>query len=779
MEKKILKLVIGSLLHDIGKVLHRGNDGRNHSVSGYDFLKNEVKLSDEEILDQVRFHHAKEIREHRLNDENLAYITYMADNIASGIDRRELDDKEWGFSKEMPLSSIYNILNHNDEKKNYNPGKLSAEGDINYPGETNGLYNESHYEALRAELLQKLSEIELSESYVNSLLELLEAYLTYVPSSTSHKERADISLYDHMKLTAALASAIYLFLTSKENENYRKTLFDDGKRFYEEKSFLLYSLDFSGIQDFIYTTASRGALKSLRGRSFYLEIMMEHLVDELLDKAEITRVNVLYTGGGHSYLLLPNTGKMKMIIDEFESESRSWFMETFGAELYVSGGYAECSTMDLRNQPAGSYKKIFQEAGRNLSIRKLRRYDADEIRKLNNHKALQSERECVVCRRRDLLGEGEKCRICAGIESFSGSILHEPFFVIANNPLNGKIHDGLPLPGNKIIRAASKEELIDQMKHDQNYVRSYAKNSQYIGHGLATKLWVGDYMGAKTFEEMGDSAQGINRIAVMRGDIDNLGKAFVAGFENEKYGDRYVTLSRTATFSRSLSLFMKHHINQILSEGTYYLDSGKSPGRRKVSVVYSGGDDTFVVGSWDEVIGFSVDLYHLLKKYTQGTLTYSAGIGIFASKYPVIAMARETAALESTAKSLDGKNAVSLFSEAYTWSWEIFIEKVLMEKLKAIQLYFDVSRQHGMSFLYHLLALIRQREEKINLARYAYLLARMEPPKDAEETVKNGYRDFSRKMYDWMKNKEDCRQLEMAMQIYAYLNRNQEEDSNE
>ena len=38
------KIVIGSLLHDIGKILYRSDDGRNHSESGYDFLKNEVKL---------------------------------------------------------------------------------------------------------------------------------------------------------------------------------------------------------------------------------------------------------------------------------------------------------------------------------------------------------------------------------------------------------------------------------------------------------------------------------------------------------------------------------------------------------------------------------------------------------------------------------------------------------------------------------------------------------------------------------------------------------------
>ena len=39
-----IKLMIGSLLHDIGKVVYRSGDGRNHSQSGYEYLKNEAHI---------------------------------------------------------------------------------------------------------------------------------------------------------------------------------------------------------------------------------------------------------------------------------------------------------------------------------------------------------------------------------------------------------------------------------------------------------------------------------------------------------------------------------------------------------------------------------------------------------------------------------------------------------------------------------------------------------------------------------------------------------------
>ena len=45
MKDRELKVVIGALLHDIGKVIYRdGSDTRTHSQSGYDFLKNDIKI---------------------------------------------------------------------------------------------------------------------------------------------------------------------------------------------------------------------------------------------------------------------------------------------------------------------------------------------------------------------------------------------------------------------------------------------------------------------------------------------------------------------------------------------------------------------------------------------------------------------------------------------------------------------------------------------------------------------------------------------------------------
>ena len=306
IDRKI-KLIIGSLLHDIGKVIYRdGSDRRNHSVSGYDFLKEEAKKEDKEILNCIKYHHMSALKGAKINDDDLAYIVYLADNIAAFSDRRKKDEgEEKGFDLSVPLQSVFNILNGNHQNFYYHQGDMDDHGKINYPSPEKTAFSKEFYIKIRQTMLENFRGMDWSEEYLNSLLAVMEANLTYVPSSTSNEELSDISLYDHVKLTAAIASCIYDYL-NENHLNYKEELFNK-KDFYDREAFLLCSMDISGIQNFIYTISSKNALKTLRARSFYLEMMMEHMMDLLLEKLQLSRANLLYSGGGHCYLLLANT----------------------------------------------------------------------------------------------------------------------------------------------------------------------------------------------------------------------------------------------------------------------------------------------------------------------------------------------------------------------------------------------------------------------------------------------------------------------------------------
>ena len=153
---------------------------------------------------------------------------------------------------------------------------------------------------------------------------------------------------------------------------------------------------------------------------------------------------------------------------------------------------------------------------------------------------------------------------------------------------------------------------------------------------------------------------------------------------------------------------------------------------------------------------------------------------MYEASYPISVIADEVAKLEEKAKELPGKDAVTVFGTGEsTWHWEDFTQRVIQEKYKVIYDFFTVSEERGMNFLYQILDLIRNRTEKIHFARYVYLLSRMEPDRDAGREQREAYRVFSEKMYQWIRDDEDRRQLITAIYLYTYLTREKEETGHE
>ena len=71
-----------------------------------------------------------------------------------------------------------------------------------------------------------------------------------------------------------------------------------------------------------------------------------------------------------------------------------------------------------------------------------------------------------------------------------------------------------------------------------------------------------------------------------------------------------------------------------------------------------------------------------------------------------------------------------------------------------------------------MLNLLRNAEEQINLARFAYALARRVDKREDNEDKKAMQREFCDKMYAWYLNPEDRNQLITAIYLYVYLYRN-------
>lgn len=475
-------------------------------------------------------------------------------------------------------------------------------------------------------------------------------------------------------------------------------------------------------------------------------------------------------------MLLPNTDSVKASINRKTEEINLWFMKHFETDLFMADGWAECSANELKNVPEGSYSELYRTISRQISGRKSHRYTASHIKMLNSAE-IKGDRECTICRHSAKLDDNGHCSICAALERLSGAILYQDYFAVMQNAPE----DALPLPGEKYLLAGGKEKLLSLMNSD-DYVRSYTKNQMYTGKHVTTKLWVGNYnVKGDTFGDLALKAKGIKRIAVLRADVDNLGNTFVNGFKGNDGSGRYETLSRTAALSRQLSLFFKCYINSILKNGeSNVLSDGKS---RQVDIVYSGGDDIFIAGAWNDVIDAFIDIRNAFKRFTLDSVTLSGGVGIYDSSYPINRMAAETAILEDYSKSLEGKAAATLFDRSGRYKWEEFVADVIDEKLVTLNKYLKNTDLRGKAFLYKLLELLRNDDERFNRARFVYYLSRIEPSAnvhdDNEKAEQENFREFAAKMYTWSMDAEERRKVVTAIYLYVYLTRESEEDGNE
>lgn len=826
-EKEIL--IKGALLHDIGKVCYRAMNKRiNHSKLGGDFLEQYLKSNEEteRLLNCVRYHHKDYLQKAKLDKNDLAYIVYEADNIASGMDRRENEGEEKGFDPKLNLDSIFSVFYSDKEIQVANKYPLiykDINKAFNYPRKDISLATNSNYEALLNKIKSHFITKDINQISINQLLQIIEEGFSYVPSSTNRAEVCDISLYVHSKITSAVASCMKLYFDEQQIQDYKKYCFNSGSKiFRNEKIYLLVSGDISGIQDFIYTIPSKGALKTLRGRSLYIDLLLEEFIDEYLEQIGLSRANVLYSGGGHFYILAPNIEDTKKAIDKLQAKMNRWLMENIGINLYLAIGMAECSANNLMKSEAQG--NLFAIVNKKLKDDKTIRYSKDEdfleyIFNVEKEKDT-AKKECNICHNLvDKLwkynsDEEIACEFCLNLYKLGQDILTQDLvFVISEEKIDG----GIKIFGKDkdLYMYAVNIEDIDMFKG--KILRIYSKNN-LLENDLAIRLYLADYSAKNendevmTFDDLAKSSckidKGIKRLGVLRLDVDDLGIAFSSGFvsDKDKIEDnlRYATLSRYADLSKDISMFFKVAINKIcagdLTGGVDFEEKAfnifgiaKAP-KRKVNIIYAGGDDLFLVGAWDEVLEVAIDINRAFKQFTNGKLTLSAGMAMFSPTYPISKMAEIAGLLVQMSKSKKDKNSIALFGMEtnlkangqleckHIYTWEDFEMKVCKEKMNYLlaRLSFDGDKFNklsvGKSLIYRLMDLIQLADEdKLNIARFAYVLARMQPKQDKDEQKRKVYEDFVSKMYQWINNNEDKKQLATALNLLVYYLRDKKE----
>lgn|SRR5690554_1408051 len=795
MDKLKHKLIIGSLLHDIGKINYRAFNLakiKSHSIAGHEWLNqiDDEIFAIENIGSMIKYHHFNKMPGYGkdMKKDNLAFITSISDHISAGSDRREkkddeiIFDEDYNFSQtNVVLESVFNnIKPYKKEVYGYEGRDLGYDNKIVYP-ELDKVITSDNYNQILVRLGNLFSNKELftNPNNINSLVSIVDVLFRYLPSDTRYQMKNDISLGDHSLTTTAFSTALYDYFKENNVTDYYDKWRNERKLF-NEKTFVFASFDLSGIQKFVFDIPVEGALRNLRTRSFYLDMLSEILVDQIFDKLKLSRANTIYVGGGHAYLLLPNTKIAKELFLETIKEFNEFLLNNFDYNVYIAKSMVEVSPNDLismkNNLPTNSFQDVMSKTFEKTSLSKLNKYNKEIYKHLNNTKSIDGKRECSICgKTSDLKDYNDKsiCLYCESFLNFSKELMNEEnkyYCLMKEKTKNNQNYLIFPYKNKSSYLYALNEKDFKNIVKDENLLFSYIKNDFKIFENHSTNIFIADHyvkdnnnnqLSIDKIAELDENS--IKRIAVMKMDIDSLGETFKEGFDPKLY-----TISRMTSLSKHLSMYFKYYINQILKD-------------LNITVIFSGGDDSFLIGTLKDILIFSKKINESFRKYTINKLTFSASIGIFPPRYPIYKIASYMEDLLLESKSVDGKNSITIYEKENTFKWDTFL-KVLNDndedsKISLITNVLNegiISNTQMYNSIYKKLKNVNKGDKKTTYY-FAYMLGRR---KKELNKLNNYQNDLFDKLTNELlyvsnyKNKEERNNLLLAIQTHMYLNRN-------
>ena len=557
----------------------------------------------------------------------------------------------------------------------------------------------------------------------NLALALVEKYGTFLSISP---KMPHISFYDAVKSAAAIHDCL------PDHGCLESDCVD------KDKPFLLVSGDFSGIQDAIYTIASSGALKTLRARSFMLELLTEHIIYEIQQATDCGRYSLIFSGGGGFSLLVPNTSDNREAINAFINIINEWLLEQFGFQLFLAVHCEPVGKKDLIGDP---FKNIWESMADKMAKQKQRKFwDTANFKGLfcpEMPTQLSNQDACQITHRDDLpncemapeelQGVGRVSKLAYRLWALGDRLTEFEYIVRlpkSSAPMDDFKGGTLLFPTHDSQYAEYKTDRLSQVSG--NYDARWVVNSWDLANYRDNKTFpflFGRYVrsvaalssAAQTLEKeeyqrdhdkemhnpkgttasfsgLAKAAQGSDFIGCLRMDVDNFGDLF-----SRKLVDP--SIAAISNLSRSMNLFFKGYLNQIC--GMELGDLGKEnhplnitgeckPNGRDVSIVYAGGDDLFIVGAWDDIAELAFDINACFKKFSSYNpdVHLSGGVTLHKPKFPRYQMARISKQAEEAAKRNENqngetKNSLALFySDALERRNRLLNDRIIKENLE-------------------------------------------------------------------------------------------------
>lgn len=585
-----------------------------------------------------------------------------------------------------------------------------------------------------------LKEIQASEGtplYLTYVLDALQQYAVTIPNPTGMNP--DVSWYDHAKLRAGIAVCLY-----------RNDVPSAAERL------LLVRADVSGIQEFIGSISSKHASKSLKGRSFYIQLLADAVLRKTLKRLALFEGNVMYASGGNFFLIAPNTPGTIAALERLEAEVSEALFNTHRASLSMILGWAPVGDEEVKTGKLNeAIERLFDDI---IAVKKQRKFhqyietNFDLFFGAPKDVGGRAPTDAVTGEELDVVNDiiyyvGEDAanprRVALGQEEIKNgehliSSLTNSYIALGRklkdvaaiwvsdralsagkselhlNPCNLGIHYYLVQQKGGILPPEVEHIAINQVEvsnasllmyggrgvpvfeesgyevmetnaKGESKLKTYSKGDlKDFSHLALTFLKDAQTNEVQRSDDTGLKLGRYKRLGVLKMDVDGLGRIF-----KDEIIRPTLTFSCYAALSRNLDWFFKGYLNTLWNREQ--LGTNQDAYRGYSQIIYSGGDDLFIVGRWDVMIDFAEKIRSEFEVFTGvPSVSLSGGVAIVTDKYPIMKASALASEAESQAKGhkyMEGdnkvyeKNSFSLLRMPLHWEHEYEAVKRLKDEL--------------------------------------------------------------------------------------------------
>ena len=681
MDLTAYEIALAGLIHDVGKIGQRAfkeNDGLTPQSLGMENLlcpldankrhtHRHVLYTNEFCEAKAKFyppglnaaHVANLASYHHQPENDLQRIIQEADRLSSAMERIPEEegqtDARRSFRRVHLKSIAGNILLQesipsecgyalSELYEDFNPilpsVPLVESADLN-----------TQYRQLWESLIESWNQNRVVDpwKYLNRCVGILEPYAWCVPSATN--VRPDISLFDHLKTTSAIAACLHRAGDS-------------------ERPFLLVAGDYGGIQNYLFELEhGAGQLaKGLRGRSFYVRLYSEAISLHVLKSCDCSTAHRIMNAGGRFYLLLPNHADMLNVLESSCNALDGWILKQRNGELRFALAWTELTREDFKDFPSAMSaigERLSEQKQKSLG-RALVQGGWKEDEWLRPRIDRMDGELCTSCRkqfgtpRREMDGSVRfMCQDCWEDRQDGGKLTHSAQVSIHEDNYPSE-SQRLPFFRYRVLDASGQSHDDALAVLDFAFLKSPPADVPLIPLRLARHIPRDAQGEALDFQSIAEKSHGRKILGYLKVDVDNLGFIFKHGFrpKSDEKSPAEASISRLATLSRNLEIFFASYFEQILSEQF-----------SNVYLVYSGGDDLLAIGPWDQMFDLAITLRQKFRDFTCGNPNWglSAGIAVANPRTPVLQAVKMVSDCLEASKKREGKDSLTAFGSTFTW----------------------------------------------------------------------------------------------------------------